>query len=132
MSNALALFNERTNPTLVGKTPETMEEKKALYNAISAPTGKLKTLVNMEIEMTNFHLERTNLMDDEGVATEAVVSTIITADGGAYTTVSNGIFKAIQTICSIYGMPAVWSSPIKVRPVQRDVGRGSMLTFELV
>lgn len=131
-SNTLALFNERKETTIIGKAPATAEDRKALYNAVSVPTGKLKTLVNMELELVNFQLERTMLTNEEGEAIEAVATTILTADGGSYTTVSNGIFKALQTICSIYGMPSEWEGPIKVRPVQREFGRGSMLTFELI
>ena len=46
---------------------------------------------------------------------------LVDADGTAYAGVSDGIFKSLQNLVSIFGAPTTWERPIPVQ-VQRVKG----------
>lgn len=99
--------------------PQSMEEKKAFYNAINSPTDSLKNYINMELDIRHVYAETCTYVSKEtGEATPGVRIVLIGADGKSYNTSSQGVFNCLSKIFAIFGEPATWSEPVRVRVKQ--------------
>lgn len=127
MNNGLAIFTSETETNVVGRIPENEAEKAAVVNALSAPSSSLEVMVNQEIMLTNYYLERVNITDRETGEIQNLIRTVlIDANGASYGSISKGVSNGLKAIISIYGPASEWPSPIPVRISQQQVGRGRM------
>lgn len=103
----------------------TFEEKLATADALANAlpmADHLGTPINLvhfvaqAIEVTNV-----DLATRESRKVPATRIVLVDADGTAYAGVSDGIFKSLQNLVSIFGAPATWERPIPVQ-VQRVKG----------
>lgn len=134
MNNKLAFFSNKSDiTTLTGKLPETEADKNVLVNAIMSPGHALSDMVNMEIPMVNFYMEKVevNREDEDGnmQSREGVRTVIIDQNGDSYACMSVGICNSIRTICNFYGTPDTWDAPIMVQVKQVNKGKNRVLTL---
>ena len=104
----------------------TFEAKLATANAL-ANALPIDEHLGEAIELTNFvvqAVEVTNTDAATGVSRKVPATRIVlvAADGSAYAGVSEGVFKSLQNLTTIFGMPADWEQPIPVS-VERVKGR---------
>ena len=128
------IMNEQPGTSICSIVPEPGDKEKAktVFNAMNNPTGRVKDLVNMNINVENVLVEVNDLLDDEtGEITRAPRCVLITPDGKSYTATSKGIFNSIKNAYQAFG-PAPWEGGIEFCVKQVAVGRGSMLTLEMV
>lgn len=135
-NGALILFGQSgSTPKLTYSSwqPKTMEEKKAYFNAINAPTGRLKECVNMELPVRHIFAETVNFVDQAtGEVSDGVRMVFILEDGRSYQAASKGIFNAVSKLFAVVGEPSTWAEPVTIRV--REIGRGvnsNVLTFDL-
>lgn len=134
MENSLAVFNWMSEVmNVMGRTPQTDEEQIAVVNALSSPDGGISDLINQEIELTNYYIEKTTLTDKEtGEVKEALRAVLITASGESYGGCSKGLINSLKAIITVYGPAEVWKAPLRVKVVTDKVGRGTMYKLRVV
>lgn len=99
--------------------PMTKEEKVAFYNAINSPSESLKDFINMELEIKHVYAETcTYISKETGEPMPGVRIVLLSPDGKSYNTSSQGVFNCLSKIFAIFGQPATWTEPVKVRVKQ--------------
>lgn len=116
----------------LAKPAKTEEEGVQIYNAMTNPTGRLKDMVNMEIELDNVFAEKLEMIDQNtGELVESIRCVLITPQGESYQCVSKGVFKAIARMLQLFGTPDTWPAPKKIRPKLITAGKNQVLTIEM-
>lgn len=132
MKNELAVFNGAEG-TLLGRVPDTKEEKVAMANAMSTTTGQFSDIINTEILLINYFVERKQITDDEtGELRSVVRSVLIDSNGMSYNTLSSGIATSLKSIIAVFGPASAWEEPMRVKVKQVQSGKGRMYTLELI
>lgn len=133
MSNALSVFNSKSDEiSMVGRNPETIEERKAIVNGLTSPDYKLGDFVNMTINISNFYVERAKYQKDDGTETDGYRIVLIDDEGKTYTCGSTGVANALKTIIGFFGLPEEWGGPLPVRVKQILSGDLRILSLEVV
>ena len=134
MANDLAVFEKNSDvSSLIGKIPETIAEKIELANAMNASTKQLSEMVNLEIEITNFVVEKQMLVDGETGEVRNVLRTVLMCtDGNNYSTLAGGIANSVKTFLSVFGPMSDWGGPLKVKVEQYQAGRGKTMRLRVV
>ena len=135
-TNALATIS--TNADNVGKmvcsiqpTGNRKEDAK-IFAALNNPEFKIANFINKRIKVQNILVEiREILNEDSGEIETAPRVVLIAEDGKAYQAVSKGIFNAVKNACEVFGS-APWEPPLEIEVKQVAVGKGSMLTFDVI
>lgn len=110
----------------------TPEQRKTVYNAMNNPTHKVSEFINKTIEVENVLVESLDLLNDETGEIDRVPRIVLIDPAGAsYVATSKGVFNSIKNAYTAFGA-APWNPPIKFKVKQVAVGRGSMLTLEMV
>ena len=105
---------------------DTFESKASVYNAINAPDKKLSECINMIINVSDVVAHEVTLIDNEtGEVTKALRTILVDTNGVTYQAVSVGVANSLQRIFSIFGEPATWKNPLKVKPVQKTTNNGT-------
>lgn len=105
---------------------------KVVYNAMNNPTYKLSDFINKKIKVENVLIEVNDIMDEEtGELTRAPRVVLIAPDGTSYSAISKGIFNSVKNAYAALG-EAPWSGGIEFEVKQQKVGRGNMLTLQMV
>lgn len=132
MANELMIIND-SNPVYCSMTPTTVAEKKVLYNAVENPTDKISALINKRIKIANVHCTQSRVVDDDGLVTDTVKTTIITPDGKGYVSPNSmGIFNAVRDLFAIFGTPDEWDEPLEVEVKQIETKNGRYFRLEVV
>lgn len=113
--------------------PKTQEEKVAFFNAVNAPTDRLKSAVNMTLEVKDIYAEQCQFVNKEtGEVTNGIRIVFITADGKSYQSASQGVFTSTQKLLSIMGEPSTWKKPVKIIPYEISKGANrNVLVFKI-
>lgn len=121
---------ELTNPTSFYSSmkPSNEKEQALLFNAMTAPTGRLSDLINNEIIVKDIFCEGVTMSQVDDTTGEIVSQTVprivlIDIKGNSYQCVSSGIFNALQKLISLYGEPT-WENGIKLKVKQITKGSG--------
>lgn len=110
----------------------TPEQRKTVYNAMNNPSYKVSDFINKDIEVENVLIEALDLLNDETGEIDRVPRIVlIDPEGTSYVATSKGVFNSIKNAYTAFGA-APWNPPIKFKVKQVQVGRGSMLTLEMV
>lgn len=130
----MAVFDwESDVMNILGRTPQTEEEQMVVVNALSSPNGGISDLINQEVELVNYYLEKTTLTDkDTGEVKETMRAVIITSSGESYGGCSKGLINSLKAIITVYGPAGVWKAPLKVKVLTEKVGKGSMYKLRVV
>lgn len=132
MKNELAIFEKDNEATMVlGKQPEAENEMIAMVNAVNSPSHRIADMVNMEINVTNFYVEKTQINND-GVMVDAFRTVLIDDNGESFGAVSTGVVNSLKNIVSFLGMPSTWERPLTVRVKEINIGTNRVLSLQLV
>ncbi len=148
MSNSLVAVNNEESNMYVSKEVKSLDDKKAIYNALNNPDEDVASQINKDINVVDFLLEEVELSNDvdeddeipfnaetgEIVEPEKVIAVrtiLIDEDGESYQAVSKGVYNSVKQIINIFGEPSQWKEPLSVKVKQVKVKRGSMLTLEI-
>ena len=108
-------------------TPQTDEERKALYNAVNAPSHRLSEYIGQEIRVSDVYVEIVKLTNENtGEVTEAP-RIVLFGDGESWTCTSTGIFGALKKLFAVFGTPDTWHEPLTLRVKQIERGNGKRL-----
>ena len=108
------------------------EQAKTVYNALNNPTYNIRDFVNKKIVVENVLIEIADIMDaDTGVIERVPRTVLIAPDGKSFVATSKGIFNSVKKAFIAFG-EAPWKGGIEFEVKQVSVGRGQMLTLEMV
>ena len=111
---------------------ETIEEKKALFNAMNSPEKRTADCVNEVIVLENVYVESIECVNkDTGEKTTCPRVVMIDTEGVGYQSVSLGIFSALKKLFGMFGEPATWDEPIAIKIKQISKAEKKILTFEI-
>lgn len=132
-TNYIVDLTERTT-SYCSMLAETAEEKAVLYNAMNAPDKRLKDCINLDINIKDVFVEVVNCINKETGIVEKCPRTVIIDDKGVgYQCVSLGVFSALKKLFAVYGEPAAWEKPLKVKVKQINKSADkNILTLEVV
>lgn len=132
MKNELAIFEKDNEATMVlGKQPEGENEMVAMVNAVNSPSHRIADMVNMEINVVNFYVEKTQINND-GVMVDAFRTVLVDDNGESFGAVSTGVVNSLKNIVSFLGMPNTWERPLTVRVKEINIGTNRVLSLQLV
>lgn len=129
LMNVSESFENSNSNIFVSFMPESDDDKALVYRALNAPDQKINDLINTVICIRDFTCETIILHNEDGTEREGVRIGLITVDGGTVMTTSNGIYRALKTLCKLFGMPS-WTQGIKVKVCQEE--RNGRRIFNLV
>ena len=115
----------------------TVDERKAVYNALEKCDVLLNDIVGTEINVKDFYIEERNREEANEETGEVKNVTkyrtiLFDLDGKTYATGSYGVYNALRRICLVYGEPT-WNDGVLVRVEKKPIGNGkSQLTLVLV
>lgn len=112
--------------------PETMEDKKALYNATAQPQYKTKQFINKTILVKDVYIEP-SVIKDQNTGEETVVPRVVLIDvnNEGYQSSSFGIYNAIQNLFKSFGFPT-WAEGMAVEVIEIPNGTNNILSLKLV
>ena len=115
------------------KKVESLEEKKALFNALESCDVLLSNCEGQEIAIKDVFCEPRTVIDEKTGETRTKYRTILfDVNGQTYATGSYGIYNMLERMFLIYGMPT-WEEGVKVVVRRRPIKDGkTTLTFDLV
>lgn len=124
---ASALGNVAQN-VFVGKTPESDEDKMAVFNALNDAQSIWDVLNEnpaLEIRCVNVIAHNNELADMETGEVQGKVR-IVFADesGAAYATSSEAVFSSVQQVFAMFGTPDKWDAPLTIKPYRRKSASG--------
>lgn len=134
--NALATIaatNEHVGKMVCSIQPTgNRKEDAKIFAALNNPEFRLANFINKSIKISNVLVEiREILNNDTGEIETAPRVVLISDDGRAYQAVSKGIFNAVKNAFEVFGA-APWEPPLEIEIKQIAVGKGSMLTFDVL
>lgn len=127
MPQASALGNVAQS-VFVGKTPESDEDKMAVFNALNDAQSIWDVLdenAALEIRCVNVIAHNNELADMETGEVQGKVRIVFAdEDGGAYATSSEAVFSTVQQIFAMFGTPDKWAAPLTIKPYRRKSASG--------
>lgn len=114
---------------------ESTEQRTALFNAMTNPTGRLSDLINTEINVVDIycemvHMTSTDQNTGEYIEQDVPRTVLITESGESYSCVSMGVYSAIKKLIALFGEPT-WNPPLKLMVKQIKKGKNNILNLEL-
>lgn len=128
------IMNEQPGTSLcsIVAEPGNKEQAKIVFNAMNNPTHSVRDFVNKKIVVENVLVEINDILNDETGEIDRVPRTVlISPDGTSYSATSKGVFTSIKNAYLALGA-APWTGGIEFEVKQKAVGRGQMLTLEMV
>ena len=135
-TNALATLTattENVGQTVCSIAPTgNRKEDARIFSALNNPEYRLANFINKKIAVTDVLIEIRELLNEESGEIETAPRVVlIDEDGKAYQAVSKGIFNAVKNAYHVFGA-APWNPALVVEVKQIPVGKGSMLTFDVM
>lgn len=135
-TNALAKLaptSENVGQTVCSIAPTgNRKEDAQIFAALNNPEYRIANYINKKIKVANVLIEIRELLNEESGEIETAPRVVlIDADGKAYQAVSKGIFNAVKNAYQVFGA-APWEPALEIEIKQVAVGRGSMLTFDVL
>lgn len=108
-----------------------MAARKTVFNAMNNPDGQISDYINKTIQVVDVFVSELELVDENtGETVMAPRVVFIDAKGKSYACVSKGIYNALRNAVAVFGEPT-WEPPLPITIKQVNVGKGSMLTFDV-
>ena len=129
----LAATTENVGQTVCSIAPTgNRKEDARIFSALNNPEFRLANYINKKIAVTDVLIEiREFLNEESGEIETAPRVVLIDEDGKAYQAVSKGLFNAVKNAYQVFGA-APWNPALEIEVKQVPVGKGSMLTFDVV
>ncbi len=108
------------------------KEDAKIFAALNNPEYRIANFINKRIKVQNVLVEIREIMNEDTGEIETAPRVVLIADDGkAYQAVSKGIFNAVKNAYEVFGQ-APWEPALEIEVKQIAVGKGSMLTFDVI
>lgn len=142
--NAFIFGEENIGEQYASFSPDTLEGKMRLYNAINSPDKRLADYINQPIMLQDVVITKVTLSErkkrgdnDEMWIPEDTEKTrvgyrviIIDKEGTSYTATSNGVYNSIKTLRNVFG-DLHFEEGIQIFVKQISTKNGNTLTLSL-
>lgn len=112
----------------VGKTPESDEDKMAVFNALNDAQPIWDVLDEnpaLAIRCVNVIAHNNELADMETGEVQGKVRIVFADEAGdAYATSSEAVFSSVQQVFAMFGTPDKWDAPLTIKPYRRKSASG--------
>jgi len=127
------IAGELTGKKKVMYVPETIKDKKVLFNIMNNPEKRISEMINMTIRMQDIFAESVELVDQNtGELRSCPRIVIVDNKGVGYQCVSTGIFSALKKIFQVFGEPKTWGKDgLDIIVKQIVKGEKSILTINI-
>lgn len=139
-TTSLAIFNdEKIGDMFASFSPDTMEGKIKLYNAINSPENRIADCINRELVVRDVIVKMVTLAADRSASADNWEDVdrlgfrviLLDENGVAYTATSSGIYNSVATIKSIFGT-LHFEEGLKVMVQQVKTKNGNTLTLKVI
>lgn len=138
MAETNALATVAATPDNIGmsfcsiKPTGNRKEDAQIFAALNNPEFRLANFINKRLKIVNILVEIREILNDESGEIETAPRVVLIGeDGKAYQAVSKGIFNAVKNAYTVFGN-APWEPALEIEVKQIPVGKGSMLTFDVI
>lgn len=140
INETLCVFNDpKFCDLFTSFSPDDMDGKRRLYNAINSPDKRLADIINTPINIRDIVVKRVELTEDmsgsdwtkENDRSAAFRVVVIDDQDVSYTATSTGIYNSVCTLRSIFGT-LHFDEPLKACVKQIKTKNGNTLTLSLV
>lgn len=115
----------------VSFSPDTPEQKIALYNAMNNPDEQVGNMINEKITIRDVFVEEVDMLNEEtGEITAAPRIVLIDVKGKSYAAMSTGIFSSIEKLMQVFG-PPTWEEGLTVIVRQKMTKERRIYTLEV-
>lgn len=115
--------------------PETIEDKKKLYNALENCDVVLNDIVGQKIKVKDVYIQeypRTDKTTGEAISNGHRVI-LFDEEGKSYVTASNYFFISLCKVLNAFGEPYSWKEPVEIEITKRPTKNGNQcLSLKLV
>lgn len=132
-NTALTISNNKSSVYCSVKA-ETMEEKKALYNALESCDVKLNDIVGQKVKVKDIYIQEYPRVNKETGEPMTNGHRVILFDdeGKTYVTASNYFFVSLAKVINAFGDPKTWKEPLEIEITKRTTkGGNSCLSLKL-
>lgn len=123
--------------TSLKAAPGDREAAARVFNALNNPSDRVSEHINEVIPVKDYLVEMTEIEDKDdfgnSLGTTSIVPRVVlvSPDGTSYQATSTGIANVVRNTVLVCG-DAPWEPPVQLKIKQVKVGRGSMLTADMV
>ena len=115
-SSSVAVRKPRTYSSVTGTD---VEARKTVYNAVNN-AEQISDHLGEEFHLVHIIQQPTeSLNENTGVVEEYTRTTLITADGTAFSAGSDGIAGSVDNLLAAFGEPSEWVEPLRVKVIER-------------
>lgn len=120
-TNALSILSQVNHGPYCSFIPSTLEEKKALYNAMTRPEHRFSDCLNMTVDVHNCYIEEVEMVNgDTGEAQKIPRVVLIDGNNEGYVAISRGVYRDFVRVCQVFGMPP-WNDGVRLKFVQNQL-----------
>ena len=125
MVNNENFLSEEQKKVYVSKQLKTVEDKKALLNALDSCDVLINDCVGETIDIKDFYIEEYEKADEKTGEIKTKYRTIIfDKDGKTYATGSYGVFNCVKKLIMVYGYPT-YEEEVKVKIQKKKTKNGN-------
>ena len=115
-SSSVAVRKPRTYSSVTGTD---VGARKTVYNAVNN-AEQISDHLGEEFHLVHIIQQPTESLNEEtGVVEEYTRTTLITADGTAFSAGSDGIAGSVDNLLAAFGEPSEWAEPLRVKVIER-------------
>lgn len=115
-SSSVAVRKPRTYSSVTGTD---VEARKTVYNAVNN-AEQISDHLGEEFHLVHIIQQPTeSLNENTGEVEEYTRTTLITADGTAFSAGSDGIAGSVDNLLAAFGEPSEWAEPLRVKVIER-------------
>ena len=120
-NTALSILSQENQGPYCSFIPSTLEEKKALYNAMTRPDHRFSDCLNMVVDVHNCYIEEVEMVnDDTGEVQKIPRVVLIDGNNEGYVAISRGVYRDFVRVCQVFGMPP-WNDGVRLKLVQNQL-----------
>lgn len=104
--------------------PKTEEDRATMARALIGSADRVADLINTEVVITNVIAQKVQFAIETGELIDGVRIILVLTGGAVCAAVGTGVLNSLRTIFGIYGYPAKWKAPLRVRIEQTKTRNG--------
>lgn len=133
MSNEINII-EPTGTFVSSLPTESFDDKRRVLALLSGDATPLNTALETELGLADYIIQPIMLTNEDGNVVSATRTILLSDVGDLYTTVSDGVARAVRDIVTVLGDPSQWPNRrLPVRAVERRGRSGyRYMTLEVV
>lgn len=120
-NQSLSILDQENHGPYCSFMPETIEEKKALYNAMTRPEHRFSDCLNQVVEVHNCFIEEVEMSNaDTGEVARIPRVVLIDGNNEGYVAISRGVYRDFVRVCQVFGMPP-WNDGVRLKFIQNQL-----------